>query len=38
MIQLRKIVFYEYDKLEFHSTERRNRINSPYSTLRGCDS
>lgn len=20
-----------------HSTERRNRINSPYSTLRGCD-
>lgn len=26
------------EKSGFHSTERRNRINSPYSTLRGCDS
>lgn len=30
--------FQKKDKLEFHSTERRNRINSPCSTLRGCDS
>ena len=30
--------FQKKDKLEFHSTERRNRINSPYSTLRVCDS